>query len=137
MKVRLPRRNSSEILDRRSGARPVSGCRVVDNSSGRTHPAGSLKASPFGLSDVHGNVWEWGEDSWDSTFYAKFQETTAIDPSAFVSSSSPGDLRRVFRGVNCDSHASECCASFHFNLRPSSRPNYVGFRVVMTADVAK
>ncbi|GEM_PF-2506986 len=51
------------------------------NSGGRTHAAGELKANPLGLSDMHGNVWEWVEDAWEPTNYGKFAEKPAIDPS--------------------------------------------------------
>jgi len=53
---------------------------LYTNSSERTHAVGELKQNPFGLYDVHGNVWEWVQDAWDPAFYGQFQEQLAIDP---------------------------------------------------------
>lgn len=39
------------------------------NSDMRVHAAGTLKANPFGLFDMHGNVWEWVQDGWNPESY--------------------------------------------------------------------
>jgi formylglycine-generating enzyme required for sulfatase activity len=53
---------------------------IYENSSERTHAVGELKENPFGLYDVHGNVWEWVQDAWDPTFYDQRQGQLAVDP---------------------------------------------------------
>lgn len=37
------------------------------NSVGRTHAVGELKANPYGLFDIHGNICEWVQDGWDAS----------------------------------------------------------------------
>ena len=66
------------------------------NCEHRTHAVGGLKANPFGLFDVHGNVWEWVQDRWDQTCYELFTERPAIDPWG----SSTDASRRVVLSVD-------------------------------------
>jgi formylglycine-generating enzyme required for sulfatase activity len=54
------------------------------------HAVGQKLANPFGLYDMHGNVWEWCSDWYDEKYYGKSPEQ---DPTGPASGSS-----RVLRG---------------------------------------
>jgi formylglycine-generating enzyme required for sulfatase activity len=60
----------------------------------KTSEVGGYPASPFGLHDMHGNVWEWVEDHWHDTY-----EGAPEDGAAWLQRS---DSRRVVRGGSWD-----------------------------------
>ncbi|MDJ0695213.1 formylglycine-generating enzyme family protein [Mastigocoleus sp. MO_188.B34] len=80
-------------------------------------------ANAFGLYDMHGNVWEWCEDTWHSNY-----EGAPTDGSAWVKDVDDNDNRyRLLRGGSWYLDP-DCC-------RSASRSNYVidydvGLRVV-------
>ena len=105
----------------------------ADNTGGRTHTAGELKANPYGLYDIHGNVWEWVRDVWDAAYYSEFTGKPAVDPGGPSST----DSRRVVRGGHWYYFESRCRAADRFALDPSNRHDGIGFRVSLVADAVR
>ena len=103
------------------------------NSGGRTHAVGELKENPFGLYDMHGNVWEWVQDGWEPNYYTQFQEQPALNPSGPTSAGA----QRVLRGGVYSDSASDCRASFRRARPPTHLDLNIGFRVALTVDAVK
>lgn len=103
------------------------------NSGGRTHAAGELKSNPFGLHDIHGNVWEWVQDGWDASYYGQFPEKIAVNPGSPFSAGS----WRVLRGGNSLHPASYCRSSLRNANVPTHRYRYFGFRVSLPVDAVR
>lgn len=96
----------------------------ADNSGNNTHPVGSKGANPWGLYDVHGNVWEWVEDCW----YDDYQAVPS-DGSA----STAGDCSmRVLRGGSWGSTAWTLRSANRFAEKFHRSMLSVGFRVART-----
>jgi formylglycine-generating enzyme required for sulfatase activity len=71
-----------------------------ENAQGRTQVIGTKKANPWGLSDMHGNVWQWCADVFDS-----YPKETVTDPQGPVANEGSG---RVFRGGGWGSDPQGC-----------------------------
>lgn len=93
-----------------------------DNSGAMTHPVGQKLPNPWGLYDMHGNVWEWCLDS-----FAPYTSAPLSDP--FVTFGS----QRILRGGgSSSSSASGYCRSAFRNYRPSFWALAdLGFRVAL------
>jgi formylglycine-generating enzyme required for sulfatase activity len=91
--------------------------------SGQTTVVGSYAANPWGLFDMHGNVWEWCLDSWDVS--ANYPSSAVSDP--YVSS---GPIR-VIRGGSWPNSADDCRSAVRSGGPPGIAYNFLGFRVVL------
>jgi formylglycine-generating enzyme required for sulfatase activity len=82
------------------------------NSGNRTHRVGEKPANPWGLYDVHGNVWEWTASVWKDDYSGREAGIT-VDPAA-----APADLAappgggRVVRGGGCWNDADRARSAF-------------------------
>ena len=91
------------------------------NSGTQTHPVGKLKPNPYGLFDMHGNVWEWVQDKYHR------QLPGGTDP---LHSSS--ESVRVIRGGSWYNGAQDLrCAYRSWDL-PGYGFSFVGLRLVRT-----
>ncbi len=93
-----------------------------ENARGRTNPVGLKLPNPFGLYDMHGNVYEWCHDWFAGSFYAVSEQADPVGPS--VSGS------RVTRGGQFSYSGYLCRSAFRGNKSPTERRYNFGFRVV-------
>ncbi|MFO1183519.1 MAG: SUMF1/EgtB/PvdO family nonheme iron enzyme [Bauldia sp.] len=87
----------------------------------KTVTADSFQANPWGLYNVHGNVFEWTEDC--------YHETYAGAPSTAAPWTSGGCTERVLRGGSWYNDGLHLRAANRLKEVPDKRDNYIGFRV--------
>jgi formylglycine-generating enzyme required for sulfatase activity len=88
-------------------------------NSTATHDVGSKPPNPWGLYDMHGNVWDWCSD-WYGTY-----DGDATNPTGTASGSG-----RVIRGGGWQYNAGVCRSAHRLSGTPTTPSSGGGFRVV-------
>jgi formylglycine-generating enzyme required for sulfatase activity len=98
------------------------------NSEEATHKAAAKKPNPWGIYDMHGNVWEWVEDDWHDWY-----DSSPVGDQAWVDK--PRDSRRVIRSGSWESVGFDCRSATRFGEKNGTRSFSLGFRVAKSVSL--
>ncbi|MGQ0528237.1 MAG: formylglycine-generating enzyme family protein [Panacagrimonas sp.] len=90
-----------------------------------TSPVGSFPPNPWGLFDMHGNVWEWVQDCWHSDYTG-----APADGSPWVGGTNSDCGKRVNRGGGWGNHPRTMRAAKRDADAATGSGDAFGFRVV-------
>ena len=90
----------------------------------RTMPVGSFGPNPWGLYDMHGNVWEW---CWD--WYGAYTNNSVVNPAGVDSGT-----YRVNRGGGWNDFGRHLRSAYRAAYSPKNRTFNLGFRLARNAN---
>jgi formylglycine-generating enzyme required for sulfatase activity len=92
----------------------------------QTTDVGIFPPNPFGLFDMHGNIWEWCQDEWHQNYNG-----APTDGSAWLTEND--NHYRLLRGGSWGNVPENCRSANRFYGDPVSRNGFIGFRVVLVS----
>lgn len=95
---------------------------TLDAGEGYAHAVGLKGANPWGLHDMHGNVWEWVQDWFDGGYY---EGSPRVDPQG-----PEAGLSRVIRGGRFDDSPWLLRSANRHNVSPGLRGEGLGLRLL-------
>jgi eukaryotic-like serine/threonine-protein kinase len=107
----------------RAGLNKVWAFQSWDDGHPFTSPVGAFKANPWGLYDMHGNVWQWCGDYYDGGYYG---QSPVNDPQNLSETEA-----RVLRGGSWFRDPSTCRAAQRSGIAPDCPRSVYGCRVCL------
>lgn len=111
---------------------PLSGRATDPSALGRASRVGSYPPNPWGICDMHGNIFEWCRD-W---YHTRLPGGTDPDLSGVRGTANrDGTYSRARRGGSWADERWACRSACRLRYEPDRRSDHIGFRVVVVERV--
>ena len=90
------------------------------NLSNTTHTVGTKSSNELGIYDMSGNVWEWVQDSYSSSYYSNSPSNNPLNSLGSTV---------VLRGGSWNSFFDFCRVANRYGCSPNRSHNNIGFRL--------
>jgi sulfatase modifying factor 1 len=101
--------------------------KAPEGAAGRAVKVGSYPPNPWGIHDMHGNIFEWCRD-W---YHAQLPGGTDPEMTTRGVPNGDGSYSRVRRGGAWNDAAVYCRSAMRLRYEPERRSDHIGFRVAL------